>query len=127
MYFNLFRTTVGVVACIRVSSYYWFVFYLIYNVIASGLILFNLVYGAGTLTFQTANTRVLFILMVIIYFSQSLALITDEICRVFNFFTVEGARAAFLIIAYLILSALIVRQALSHQKFVILLQENVAQ
>lgn len=69
LYFNGFRLTIGIIACVRIESYAWFQFYLAYNVFATMSLLIYIIFGDGILIFTNLIIRQYFIRFLIGYIS----------------------------------------------------------
>ncbi|EAR94555.2 transmembrane protein, putative (macronuclear) [Tetrahymena thermophila SB210] len=79
--FNIYRILFSLVICLRSDSYFYFIGYLLYNFLFSAYLSYQFYLNQGLMTFKNKYVRNLFKLLMVLLFSQNIALLLDELQR----------------------------------------------
>ncbi|KAL4500954.1 hypothetical protein ABPG73_013692 [Tetrahymena malaccensis] len=79
--FNVYRILFSLIVCLRSDSYYYFIGYLLYNFLFSAYLSYQFNLNQGLMTFKNKYVRNLFKILTVLLFSQSIALLVDELQR----------------------------------------------
>lgn len=79
--FNLYRIIFSIIICLRKSDYFFFVLYLIINLLFSAFLSYQFALNSGLLTFRNKYIRNLFKFLMLILLGQNLAFSVDELQR----------------------------------------------
>ncbi|KAL4511596.1 hypothetical protein ABPG72_012441 [Tetrahymena utriculariae] len=82
--FHVYRILFSLVVCLRSDSYFYFLGYLIFNFLFSAYLSYQFYLNQGLMTFKNKYVRNLFKILMVLLFSQSIALLLDELQRSLN-------------------------------------------
>lgn len=125
VYFNFFRLTVGIVATVRIYTYEWLIFSILYNLAASWLIMIYCIFYRGVITFRNNQIRNFITYLIVVYTSQSTAFFLDQLSRIFRLFgeNFEGA-LPFTVVVSIMMSYSVHYLSLKQQE-AILMESNI--